>query len=74
MVHNTAVPTGTKLSNIYAEENIQYGQTAAEDEFLKQDAQAKIKRNRLASKERASFEGSSGNTSGSLKKLTAGQI
>ena len=68
------VPTGTKLSNIYAEENIQYGQTAAEDEFLKQDAQAKIKRNRLASKERASFEGSSGNTSGSLKKLTAGQI
>lgn len=69
-----AVPTGTKLSGIYGEEGVQYGQATAEDEFLKQDAQAKIKRNRLASKERASFGGSSGNTSGSLKKSIAGQI
>jgi hypothetical protein len=69
-----AVPTGTKLSSIYGEEGIQYGQAAAEDEFLKQDAQAKIKRNRLASKERASFQGSAGTTSSSLKKSTAGQI
>lgn len=69
-----AVPTGTKLSGIYGEEGIQYGQATAEDEFLKQDAQAKIKRNRLASKERASFQGSAGTTSGSLKKSIAGQI
>jgi hypothetical protein len=69
-----AVPTGTKLSSIYREEGIQYGQAAAEDEFLKQDAQAKLKRNRLASKERASFQGSAGTTSVSLKKSTAGQI
>jgi hypothetical protein len=69
-----AVPTGMKLSSIYGEEGIQYGQAAAEDEFLKQDAQAKLKRNRLASKERASFEGSAGTTSSSLKKSTTGQI
>jgi hypothetical protein len=69
-----AVPTGTKLSSIYGEEGIQYGQAAAEDEFLKQDAQAKLKRNRLASKERASFQGSAGTTSSSLKKSTTGQI
>jgi hypothetical protein len=75
-----AVPTGTKLSNIYAEENIQYGQTEAEDDFLKQDAQAKLKRNRLASKERATFDASSGNAPGAystsyLKRSSAaGQI
>jgi len=69
-----AVPTGMKLSGIYGEEGIQYGQAAAEDEFLKQDAQAKLKRNRLASKERASFQGSAGTTSSSLKKSTTGQI
>jgi hypothetical protein len=68
------VPTATKLSGIYGEEGIQYGQTAAENEFLKQDAQAKLKRNRLASKERASFQGSAGTMSGSLKKSTTGQI
>ena len=75
-----AVPTGTKLSNIYAEENIQYGQATAEDEFLKQDAQAKIKRNRLASKERASFQSSAGNAPGAYstsylrRSSAAGQI
>ena len=75
-----AVPTGTKLSNVYAEENIQYGQTAAEDDFLKQNAQAKLKRNRLASKERASFEGSAGNAPGAYstsylrRSSAAGQI
>ena len=52
--------------------NYQYKQ--AENEFLKQDAQAKLKRNRLASKERASFEGSAGTMSSSLKKSTTGQI
>jgi hypothetical protein len=68
------VPTATKLSGIYGEEGIQYGQTAAENEFLKQDAQAKLKRNRLASKERASFQGSAGTMSSSFKKSTTGQI
>jgi hypothetical protein len=71
-----ATPTGTKLSGIYGEEGIQYGQATAEDEYLKQDAQAKIKRNRLASKERANFEGSAGNAPGAystsyLKKSSA---
>jgi hypothetical protein len=51
-------PTANKLSNIYNEEGITYGQTQAEDEFLKQDARAKLNRNRLASKERAMFGGS----------------
>jgi hypothetical protein len=53
-------PTAGKLSSIYNEEDIKYGQTEAENDFLKQDAQAKIKRNRLASKERAMFAGQSG--------------
>ena len=69
-----AVPTGMRLSNIYGEEGIQYGQATAEDDYLKQDAQAKLKRNRLASRERASFQGNAGATSSSLKKSTAGQI
>lgn len=69
-----AVPAGTKLSGIYGEEGITYGQTAAEDEFLKQDAQAKLKRNRLASKERAMFQGQSGVDSGSLARGSFGTI
>jgi hypothetical protein len=52
------LPTGQKLSNIYGEEGIAYTQATAEDEYIKQDAAAKLKRNRLASKERAMFEGS----------------
>jgi len=49
----------TKLSDIYSEEKINYGQAMAEDEYLKQDAKSKLKRNRLASKERAMFAGNS---------------
>lgn len=63
-----AVPTGTKLSGIYNEEGIKYGQAVAEDEYLKQDAQAKLKRNRLASKERAMFAGQSGVNENSLQR------
>ena len=63
-----ALPTGKKLSDIYAEENIGYTQQVAEDEYLKQDAQAKLKRNRLASKERAMFSGQSGTDSNSLQR------
>jgi hypothetical protein len=69
-----AVPTGKKLSGIYGEESIQYGQTQAEDEFIKNDAQAKLKRNRLASKERAMFSGSSGVDSGSLVRGSFGTV
>lgn len=69
-----AVPAGTKLSGIYGEEGITYGQTAAEDEFLKSDAQAKLKRNRLASKERAMFQGQSGVDAGSLVRGSFGTI
>ena len=65
-----ALPTGKKLSDIYAEEKIGYTQQVAEDEYLKQDAQAKLKRNRLASKERAMFSGQSGVGSGSLTRQT----
>jgi len=54
------LPTANKLSSIYGEEGIAYGQNVAEDEFIKQDAAAKLKRNRLASKERAMFGGDSG--------------
>jgi hypothetical protein len=65
-----ALPTGKKLSDIYAEEKIGYTQQVAEDEYLKEDAQAKLKRNRLASKERAMFSGQSGVGSGSLTRQT----
>jgi hypothetical protein len=65
-----ALPTGKKLSDIYAEEKIGYTQQVAEDEYLKQDAQAKLKRNRLASKERAMFSGQSGVDSSSLTRQT----
>jgi hypothetical protein len=58
------LPTAQKLGNIYGEEGIAYTQATAEDEYIKQDAAAKLKRNRLASKERASFEGSAGNAPG----------
>jgi hypothetical protein len=58
------LPTGQKLGSIYGEEKIAYTQATAEDEYIKQDAAAKLKRNRLASKERASFEGSAGNAPG----------
>jgi hypothetical protein len=54
------LPTSQKLSDIYGEEKINYGLSTAEDEFIKNDAQAKLKRNRLASKERAMFQGDSG--------------
>ena len=67
-------PTANKLSGIYNEEGIAYGQTQAEDEYLKQDAQAKLKRNRLASKERAMFQGQSGVDTGSLVRGSFGTI
>ena len=67
-----ALPVTSKLGNIYKEDKITYGQTEAENEFLLDNAQAKLKRNRLASKERAQFVGSSG--VGNIKSSSAGSI
>jgi hypothetical protein len=74
------LPEATKLGNIYGETGIKYDQMAGEEEFLKASDAAKRKRTTLASKERASFEGSAGNAPGAystgyLKKSSAaGQI
>jgi hypothetical protein len=74
------LPEATKLGDIYGETGIQYNQMVAEEEFLKGSDAAKRKRNVLASRERASFEGSAGNAPGAystsyLKKSSAaGQI
>lgn len=65
-----AMPGGRKLSDIYKEENIDYNQKTAEAEYLGQSAEAKLKRNRLASKERAMFQGQSGVDSGSLNRAS----
>ena len=74
------LPEATKLGNIYGETGIKYNQMTAEEEYLKSSDAAKRKRTTLASKERASFEGSAGNAPGAystgyLKKSSAaGQI
>jgi hypothetical protein len=65
---------GKKLSDIYAEENVNYDQKTAEQEYLGQSAEAKLKRNRLASKERAMFQGQSGVDTGSLTRATSGNF
>ena len=70
------LPEATKLKNVYSETGIEYNQQTAEEEFLKSSDAAKRKRNILASKERASFEGSAGNAPGAystsyLKKSSA---
>ena len=54
------LPTATKLSNIYDETGITYGQTEAEQEQFKSSAEAKRKKEKLISMEKASFQGSSG--------------
>jgi hypothetical protein len=74
------LPTASKLGDIYGETGIKYTQQTGEEEFLQSSEAAKRKRNVLASKERASFEGSAGNAPGAystsyLKKSSAaGQI
>ena len=54
------LPTATKLSQIYSEDNIQYDQKVAEEEVFKGLASAQRKRTQLAEKEIASFSGSAG--------------
>lgn len=65
------LPTASKLGDIYGD---QYTQAIAEQEVFKGTASAKRKRTQLAEREKASFSGSSGVTSNSLKRSTAGQI
>jgi len=72
----SVLPTTSKLGDIYGETGIAYTQQTGEEEFLKASDAAKRKRNILASKERASFEGSAGNAPGAystgyLKKSSA---
>jgi hypothetical protein len=74
------LPEASKLGNIYEEAGITYSQKTGEEEFLKSSDEAKRKRSRLASMERGSFSGSSGNAPGAYstgylkKSSTAGQI
>lgn len=70
------LPEASKLGNIYEEAGITYNQKTGEEEFLKSSDEAKRKRSRLASMERGSFSGSSGNAPGAystgyLKKSSA---
>jgi hypothetical protein len=74
------LPEATKLGNIYGETGIKYTQQTGEEEFLQASDAAKRKRNILASKERANFEGSAGVAQGAFstsylkKSSAAGQI
>lgn len=60
----SVLPEATKLGNIYGETGVKYTQQTGEEEFLQASDAAKRKRNILASKERANFEGSAGNAPG----------
>jgi hypothetical protein len=76
----TELPTATKLSSIYDETGITYGQTEAEQEQFKGSAEAKRKKEKLIGIEKASFSGSSGvgaaglSTSYLRKGSSAGQF
>ncbi len=54
------LPTAGKLGQIYSQEGITYGQTEAEQATFKGLASAKRKKEQLAERERAAFQGSSG--------------
>jgi hypothetical protein len=60
------LPTAEKLSAIYDEDKITYGQTEAEAETFKGLASAKRKRQQLTAKEIGTFSGSSGVSSAGL--------
>lgn len=63
-----ALPTATKLGQIYGEEGINYTQKTAEEEVFGQLESAKRKRLRLAEKEVGSFGGASGLARGALSR------
>jgi LysM repeat protein len=60
------LPTATKLSSIYNQTGITYGQTEAEAEQFKSSAEAKRKKERLIETEKSSFKGSAGLNTGGL--------
>ena len=60
-----ALPTTQKLGDIYGETGIKYDQASGEAEFLKGNQDAAVKRKRLKSLERASFQGETGISQGS---------
>ena len=71
------LPETSKLSQIYGETGIKYGQTEAEQEFLQNQQDVARQRRQLAQLEQGSFSGSSGvsRTPGdSLTKLTQGKF
>jgi len=61
-----ALPTATKLGQIYDEDGITYTQTTGEEEVFKQLESAKRKRLKLAEKEVGTFSGTSGLARGAL--------
>jgi hypothetical protein len=56
----SVLPTASKLSNIYGEANVDYTQSTAEQEFLKNNVLASQKRAQLTNLETAQFGGSAG--------------
>lgn len=68
------LPTAGKLSQIYAQEGITYGQAEAEAETFKGLASEQRKRQRLIARETGAFGGASGITKGSLSKGAGGAI
>ena len=68
------MPETTKLSQIYAEEGINYSQLTAEEEILKNLDSARRKRLKLAEKAVGSFSGASGLSQGALRSQSRGQI
>jgi hypothetical protein len=68
------LPTTEKLSSIYKEDQITYGQAEAEAETFKGLASAQRKRQQLAAKETATFSGQSGLAKGALGRGSAGAI
>jgi hypothetical protein len=68
------LPTAQKLSSIYAQEGITYGQTQAEQEAFKGLASEQRKRKQLMARETATFGGSSGISKSSLSNGSAGAL
>jgi hypothetical protein len=66
------LPTSEKLSAIYDEDKITYGQKEAEEETFKGLASAQRKRQQLAAKEIGTFSGQSGVNKSSLSKGSSG--
>lgn len=68
------LPDAELYSKIYKQEGITYNQATAEQDVLLGQAQATAKRKRLASLERASFEGSSGRLRTGRAQTNTGQF